>query len=55
MLYLSGITLPIRDDAARAVLLRALDDARARGAQVMFDTNFRPRDAPAIDAKEEGR
>ncbi len=46
VLYLSGITLSIFDDAGRAVLLRALDDARARGAQVVFDTNFRPRGWP---------
>ncbi len=46
VLYLSGITLSILDDAARAVLLRALDDARTRGAQVVFDTNFRPRGWP---------
>ncbi len=41
--YLSGITLSIYDEAARAVLFRALQEARARGAWVVFDTNFRPR------------
>ncbi len=46
VLYLSGITLSIFDDRARAVLLQALADARARGAQVVFDTNFRPRGWP---------
>lgn len=46
VLYLSGITLSIFDDAARAILLQALADARARGAQVVFDTNFRPRGWP---------
>jgi len=46
VLYLSGITLSIFDDAARDLLLRALAEARARGAQVVFDTNFRPRGWP---------
>lgn len=46
VLYLSGITLSIFDDAARTTLLRALADARGRGAQVVFDTNFRPRGWP---------
>lgn len=46
VLYLSGITLSIFDDAARGVLLRALAAARARGAQVVFDANFRPRGWP---------
>ncbi len=45
-LYLSGITLSIYDDAARAVLFGALAAARARGAWVVFDTNFRPRGWP---------
>ncbi len=43
VLYLSGITLSIFDDAARAVLLGAVAEARGRGALVVFDTNFRPR------------
>jgi 2-dehydro-3-deoxygluconokinase len=46
VLYLSGITLSIFDDAARATLLRALAEARGRGAQVVFDTNFRPHGWP---------
>ena len=45
-LYLSGITLSIYDTAARAVLFRALADARSRGTRVAFDTNFRPRGWP---------
>ena len=44
--YVSGITLSILDDAGRAVLLRALAEARARGAMIVFDTNFRPRGWP---------
>ncbi len=46
VLYVSGITLSIFEPAARAVLLRALADARTRGATVVFDTNFRPRGWP---------
>ncbi len=46
VLYVSGITLSIFDDAARGVLLQALADARQRGAQIVFDTNFRPRGWP---------
>ncbi len=46
VLYLSGITLSIFDPAARAKLLDALAGARARGAHVVFDTNFRPRGWP---------
>lgn len=45
-IYLSGITLSIYGAATRAVLLRALADARGRGARVVFDTNFRPRGWP---------
>ena len=48
VLYLSGITLSIYDEAARAALLRAVDGARARGARVVFDTNFRPRGWPDL-------
>lgn len=46
ILYLSGITLSIYADAARAALFRTLASARARGARVVFDTNFRPRGWP---------
>ena len=45
-LYLSGITLSIYGDAARATLFQVLAAARARGAWVVFDTNFRPRGWP---------
>ena len=45
-LYLSGITLSIYGNAARAVLFGALADARSRGTRVAFDTNFRPRGWP---------
>lgn len=46
VLYVSGITLSIYAEPARATLLAALDAARARGAWVVFDTNFRPRGWP---------
>ena len=43
VLYLSGITLSIYDEHARAALFQALADASKRGARIVFDTNFRPR------------
>ncbi|WP_322895253.1 MULTISPECIES: sugar kinase [unclassified Yoonia] len=43
LLYLSGITLAILPQTARDHLLTALDVARAKGAQVVFDPNLRPR------------
>ena len=46
VLYLSGITLSIYDPAGREALFAALLAARARGAWVVFDTNFRPRGWP---------
>jgi 2-dehydro-3-deoxygluconokinase len=41
-LYFSGITLSILDDEARLMLFAALDAARARGAHIAFDPNYRP-------------
>ncbi len=41
--YFSGITLAILPPAGRAALLDALAAARARGTQVVFDPNLRPR------------
>jgi 2-dehydro-3-deoxygluconokinase len=49
-IYLSGITLSILDEAARARLTEALDRARARGGRVVFDSNYRPRGWPSIEA-----
>ncbi len=46
VLYLSGITLSIYDEPARTALIGTLDAARARGATVVFDTNYRPRGWP---------
>ncbi|GAA3874159.1 sugar kinase [Celeribacter arenosi] len=43
VLLFSGITLAILSPDHRANLIAALADARARGAEVVFDTNIRPR------------
>lgn len=43
MLYLSGISLSLFDDADRARLLGVAQAIRARGGTVAFDPNFRPR------------
>jgi 2-dehydro-3-deoxygluconokinase len=48
VLYLSGITLSIYDEAARNALFEALGHASARGARVVFDTNFRLRGWPDL-------
>lgn len=42
-LYLSGITLSLFDDAQRERLFELMQQARARGLSVAFDTNHRPR------------
>jgi 2-dehydro-3-deoxygluconokinase len=49
-LYFSGITLSILDDAARERLFAILAELRRRGGRVAFDTNFRPRGWPDLDA-----
>jgi 2-dehydro-3-deoxygluconokinase len=43
LVYLSGISLALYGEAGRARLFEALDETRARGGRVAFDTNFRPR------------
>jgi 2-dehydro-3-deoxygluconokinase len=42
LIYFSGITLAILDEAARARLLSALETARAAGKTIAFDPNLRP-------------
>lgn len=42
-LYLSGISLAILPPAARERLATVAEGLRARGAQVVFDNNYRPR------------
>ncbi|EWY36669.1 ketodeoxygluconokinase [Skermanella stibiiresistens SB22] len=46
LLYLSGITLSLYGEAGRERLFEALDRARANGARLAFDTNFRVRGWP---------
>jgi 2-dehydro-3-deoxygluconokinase len=43
LIYFSGITLAILSDAGRARLYETLAQVRARGGQVAFDPNYRPR------------
>jgi len=42
-LYFTGISLAILSDKGRKLLLGFLDDYRAAGGKVAFDSNFRPR------------
>ncbi len=46
LLFFSGISLSIYDDAGRAALFEAAAQLRRRGGRVAFDTNFRPRGWP---------
>ncbi len=43
LVYFSGITLAILDEAARKTLLSAVETARKAGALIAFDPNYRPR------------
>ena len=43
LVYFSGITLAILDDAARKALLAAIAIARGAGSRIAFDPNYRPR------------
>lgn len=49
LVYFSGITLAILDDAARERLMGAIATARAAGAKVAFDPNIRPALWPDLD------
>ena len=42
LVYLSGITVAIIDDAGRDTLIYLLDAVRAAGGRVAFDSNYRP-------------
>lgn len=53
LVYLSGITLSVLDEAQRAALIGALDLARGDGARVAFDGNFRPAGWPDREAARE--
>ncbi len=48
LVYLSGISLSLYGEPGRAVLFDALDRARAAGARVVFDGNYRPRNWSAV-------
>jgi 2-dehydro-3-deoxygluconokinase len=50
ILYMSGISLAIWGEKGRAELFAFLDRARAKGLKVAFDSNWRPRLWPDIDA-----
>lgn len=43
VIYLSGISLSLYGEAGRAVLFQGLDAARAAGARIVFDGNYRAR------------
>lgn len=48
LIYLSGITLSLFVGDGRTALFAALERARAAGAWIAFDTNFRPRGWPDL-------
>ncbi len=48
LVYLSGISLSLFAGPAREALFAALERARAGGARIAFDTNFRPRGWPDL-------
>lgn len=50
LIYLSGITLSLFDDAGRQRLLALCDAVRARGGQVAFDPNYRPLGWPSPES-----
>lgn len=48
LVYFSGITLAILDEASRRTLLEAIAAVRAKGCHVAFDPNYRPRLWPDV-------
>ncbi|WP_309085868.1 sugar kinase [Chelativorans sp.] len=50
LVYFSGITLAILDEAARETLFSVLRQARSAGCRIAFDPNYRPRLWPSQDA-----
>ncbi|RWL48072.1 MAG: sugar kinase [Mesorhizobium sp.] len=52
LVYFSGITLAILNEAARKTLLSAVATARKAGALVAFDPNYRPRLWPSREAAQ---
>lgn len=53
-IYFSGITLAILTPEHRENLFTVLDEARSRGAMVVFDANVRPRLWPGTEALRAG-
>jgi 2-dehydro-3-deoxygluconokinase len=53
VLYFSGITLAVLGEQGRARLLSVLVEARARGARIAFDNNYRPRLWADVDQARE--
>lgn len=49
LVYLSGITLAILDDAGREELLESCRTFRAKGGKVAFDSNYRPQLWAGVD------
>jgi 2-dehydro-3-deoxygluconokinase len=49
LIFFSGITLSLYGAVGRARFFEAIDQARARGVRIAFDTNFRPRGWPDRD------
>ena len=49
LIYFSGITLSLYGEDGRATFFAGLDRAKASGARLAFDTNFRPRGWPDRD------
>ncbi|WP_434604047.1 sugar kinase [Pseudomonas sp. R1-7] len=50
VLYFSGITLAVIGEQGRRKLIETLIEARRRGAQVVFDNNYRPRLWASVEA-----
>lgn len=50
VLYFSGVTLAVLGERGRGKLVETLVEARRRGAQVVFDNNYRPRLWASIEA-----
>ncbi|WP_434562801.1 sugar kinase [Pseudomonas sp. Z5-35] len=50
VLYFSGITLAVIGEQGRRKLIETLLEARRRGAQVVFDNNYRARLWPSVEA-----
>jgi 2-dehydro-3-deoxygluconokinase len=48
--YLTGVTLSLYDGSQRSWLFDLLDDLRAKGGRVAFDSNYRPRGWPEARA-----